>query len=611
MNWEKAMKAAESAAAFAKGIGDRAQELASTEFKVCNHCLKTTKYSRAAVEMGLMQYDLCRVCATLNCTECLQVSGLPIPPDMWNHSQKQPSNGRAMACPVCRDMITKRAINEFVTCFIDDFDENVRVFLEDGDGSKDWVKPGACEDTHSRRAFRAAKFANIVIDFVPIGTLTVKAIRFALYGSQIMQMIVPEDISVILSPVMEGIQAFGVKGPEGILRLYYLGCHHELMRRLHPETAYSNRELGDVGVMSPNCSWELLDLVGAYAGPAMWMYNCQLPSPKNTNDWTCWFLSRIVAVDNWTLLAAISETTKLPDGKYSPAFCLVARRSPTKEAMLVIRGSTTSGCWAINAKYTCIDFTYQSIKRGPVETKVHMGMYDATTSILQSYDMWRHLVVLAKEGFIIRLVGHSMGGATAAVIAAELVNRFTHMVKSDQISSLPSIKAICYGTPPCVSADLSSALFDDELVVTVVNQDDFVPRLCRHTLLQLVDQIKEIETVSKTWRDSDLEHMRLYTANLGLTGLTNEVSKPAVIQQNQEGETVENREEMEITELKGTGDSTKEKISVELEKQSSDEAKDADWTNDVLVVPGVIINIFERNGKFSIGVIVSPKPLHL
>ena len=185
------------------------------------------------------------------------------------------------------------------------------------------------------------------------------------------------------------------------------------------------------------------------------------------------------------------------------------------------------------------------------------------------------------------------------------------MVKSDQISSLPSIKAICYGTPPCVSADLSSALFDDELVVTVVNQDDFVPRLCRHTLLQLVDQIKEIETVSKTWRDSDLEHMRLYTANLGLTGLTNEVSKPAVIQQNQEGETVENREEMEITELKGTGDSTKDKISVELEKQSSDEAKDADWTNDVLVVPGVIINIFERNGKFSFGVNVSPKPLHL
>lgn len=590
MNWEKALKAAESAATFAKNLGDRAQELASTEFRVCNHCLKTTKYTRAAVEVGLTQYDLCRVCGTLNCSECLQVSGLPIPTDMWSHSQKQPSHGKALACPVCRDTITKRAINEFVTFFVADFDENVRQFLEGGE-VRDWTKPGVCEDTHSRKAFRAAKLANIVIDYVPIGTLTVKAIRFALYGSQIMQMIVPEDISVILSPVMEGLQAFGVKGPEGILRLYYLGCHHELMRRLHPETAYANRELGDVGVVSPNCSWELLELAGAYAGPAMWMYNCYLPSPKNTNDWSCWFLSRIVAVDHWTLLAAISETTKLPDGKYSPAFCLVARRSPTKEAMLVIRGSKTSGCWAINAKYACIDFVYRSPKRGSVQAKVHLGMHEAMSSILQSYDMWRHLVLLAKEGFALRVVGHSMGGATAAVIAAELTNRFTTMVESEQMSSLPSIKAICYGTPPCVSAELSSALFDDELVVTVVNQDDFVPRLCRHTLLQLVDQLKDVEAVSKTWRQSDMEHMKLYAANLGLTGVMSE-AKPVVIQEDSTGNTVENREEMELNNASEKTDS-----AAGNSEAPSIESKDEDWNDDVLVVPGVIVIIFEKNGN--------------
>jgi hypothetical protein len=421
MSWlptiSAALKAAESAknnieaAAFI--AKQKATELSQSVEHVCSSCQKTSIHLQATIELGLTKYEHCRICRQLFCMDCLKMTTIPIPHDMWSleNTQKQPSSGKGLACEVCRDTILKRAINEFVSFAADDFNENVTVFLDESIVDKrEYPCPGFTKDTNSRLALRAAKLADIIIDFTPLGKVATTAIRFALYGSQILSYVVPEDIYVILVPLMEGLQAFEVKGPSGVLKLYYLGCFHERERKMNPELEFAHRKPGDEGIVDSPCGEDLLDLCGRYAGVAQWMYNCQLPSPNTGNDWSCWYLSRLIRIDSWVLLASLNETTKLPNGKNCPSFCLAARYTPNREVVLNIRGSKSAGCWAINAKYQSSDFTY-SRHGGPVVAgKVHKGMLDAATSILDQYEIFRHLYNLAKVGFKIRVVGHSMGG---------------------------------------------------------------------------------------------------------------------------------------------------------------------------------------------------------
>ncbi|KAJ1721281.1 hypothetical protein LPJ53_004177 [Coemansia erecta] len=76
----------------------------------------------------------------------------------------------------------------------------------------------------------------------------------------------------------------------------------------------------------------------------------------------------------------------------------------------------------------------------------------------------------------IRIVGHSLGGSTAAIL--------TIMVQSvrSRLSGLGidtdeyDIKGYCYGPAPCVSEDIAERFRD--CIETYVNNDDLVPRLC-------------------------------------------------------------------------------------------------------------------------------------
>lgn len=146
----------------------------------------------------------------------------------------------------------------------------------------------------------------------------------------------------------------------------------------------------------------------------------------------------------------MNETTKLPNSAKCPAFALLARcyDAPTftyphtheqrqkskgndskpvrKEVMLVIRGSASTMDWSINLEEPVVYYPYHYFTSHHTITTVydyvHFGMYKAVMSMLDHYNLRAYLTSLLKEGYEIKVVGHSLGAAVSTLLAAELRN---------------------------------------------------------------------------------------------------------------------------------------------------------------------------------------------
>ncbi|KAL8513756.1 hypothetical protein ACS0TY_013023 [Phlomoides rotata] len=94
------------------------------------------------------------------------------------------------------------------------------------------------------------------------------------------------------------------------------------------------------------------------------------------------------------------------------------------------------------------------------------------------------------KGFRLRLVGHSLGGATASLLAMMLRKKsYRELGFSPDI-----ITAVAYATPPCVCKELAESCFD--YVTTVVMQDDMIPRLSAASLTRFRNEIVETDWVN-------------------------------------------------------------------------------------------------------------------
>ncbi|XP_031099569.1 uncharacterized protein LOC116003783 isoform X3 [Ipomoea triloba] len=94
------------------------------------------------------------------------------------------------------------------------------------------------------------------------------------------------------------------------------------------------------------------------------------------------------------------------------------------------------------------------------------------------------------EGFRLRLVGHSLGGAIASLLAIMIRKK-----SPQELGFNPDIvTAVGIATPPCVSQDLAEKCSD--YVVTVVMQDDIIPRLSVASLIRLRNEIIQTDWMS-------------------------------------------------------------------------------------------------------------------
>lgn len=106
------------------------------------------------------------------------------------------------------------------------------------------------------------------------------------------------------------------------------------------------------------------------------------------------------------------------------------------------------------------------------------------------------------EGYRLRLVGHSLGGAIASLLAI-MLRRKTH---KDLGFNPDIVSAVSYATPPCLSRETADNCSD--YITTVVMQDDIIPRLSVATLTRLRNEIIQTDWTSildKEDRESVLE----------------------------------------------------------------------------------------------------------
>eukprot|EP00816_Leptocylindrus_hargravesii_P009631 CAMPEP_0196801978 /NCGR_PEP_ID=MMETSP1362-20130617/1728_1 /TAXON_ID=163516 /ORGANISM="Leptocylindrus danicus, Strain CCMP1856" /LENGTH=812 /DNA_ID=CAMNT_0042173173 /DNA_START=702 /DNA_END=3137 /DNA_ORIENTATION=- len=121
------------------------------------------------------------------------------------------------------------------------------------------------------------------------------------------------------------------------------------------------------------------------------------------------------------------------------------------------------------------------------------------------------LVHLAKNGYRIRVTGHSLGGGVASLLGALIRQHFEHRaslqdslsVNTDKIALNKTrkwfkrndlLRVYTYGTPSCVDERLAKHMHD--FVISTVLHDDIVPRLTPTSVRRL---IKHLLFIRETW----------------------------------------------------------------------------------------------------------------
>lgn len=532
---------------------------------------------------------------------------------MWHVNAKRSDDGYGLLC-------IHKCYPQFVTIWMTELIEKecarsitiLTEYLTQGEyGSV--PKPNPVEDSKERKAKRLLYIADYASQIVGYD-IYFKAIKYAAMGTGAMTVLLQGDTAKVLYPLMECLKQFGVEGPTGLMRVYYLGCHYQLQRQLDLCLESVGHAQGDRGVLQQSCPLSLLDYVGRYSGPAQWLYSASLPSPHDTDDWRSWYLSRLVLCQGWTLLYHQVESSTLYNGTSCPAFALVTRQdSDGKEALLVVRGTQSSVDWTINLSETMYSFVYRSGPRGevPVSGGVHTGMMLGALAILDVYGMRACLHSLIERGFDIKIVGHSLGAGTAALLTAELKNGlYTAAISrnggdSPLSSPLPRVTAVGFGSPPVMDETIADAFLSDDMMVTVVHRDDIVPRLCRFNLENLAKEVVNVTQVSDKWMAEDQICFKRYGSTYGMMG---DMSSGSVVEGGVEQPSAASLGSS--AEMKSGGDSAQiveEDPYLEVDNPADavpiileSNAHIVDQPSAVpFVIPGKIIHLFISNARYN------------
>jgi len=535
---------------------DSARKFIVSASKV-EHCSDCNKEEFTALNILIN----CDSCSKRFCKKCISKSNLVIPPSQLRGSQRESSTHM-----LCHSSCKMMAINYWMEIRKDElkekYDHYINNYLLDEKYKVFFDKPNSLEDTSYRKALRMARIAEVAASVAGL-SYTFTAVKYLYYGSEIVNQIIAGDLLNALGPVMDSLKAFDIKGSTGVLNLYYLGCKHVMDLKIYPTLEYSGYDLLDDGVIRATCPPDLLHYAGKYFSCSQWLYASLLPSPHDDTEWSAWYLTRLVSRQGWTVIACVNETTKLLDGSKCPAFALLVRckrknkkefhsvdlssdplldylddgifhTDIEREAVLAIRGTSSTMDWSINLDEKAKPFTFYTKRRenhNPyavysddltalglqgITGHVHSGMYGGAVAILESFAMRKYLSLLSINGYSVKIVGHSLGAGTAALIAAELRNGY--LLSSNEILRSAKIRALTIATPACTSASISDAFAYDRLVLNVIKWSDAVPRFTRSNISKLAAEIVEYKAISEQWRSEDTDALKAYAASYGKAG---------------------------------------------------------------------------------------------
>jgi hypothetical protein len=113
------------------------------------------------------------------------------------------------------------------------------------------------------------------------------------------------------------------------------------------------------------------------------------------------------------------------------------------------------------------------------------------------------ILLLARQGYKIRLTGHSLGGSCAALLGSLIKRHFEFHLSSTMFMDDETLKVYSYGSPACVDAKLSD--YAKSYVINCVLHDDVIPRLTPTSIRALLKHLLYIrETWVKTHLNEDL-----------------------------------------------------------------------------------------------------------
>ncbi|KAJ2852401.1 hypothetical protein IWW36_000288 [Coemansia brasiliensis] len=154
----------------------------------------------------------------------------------------------------------------------------------------------------------------------------------------------------------------------------------------------------------------------------------------------------------------------------SQLFCpsyFVAHDRQCNAVVLVVRGT-------MSAEDTVVDLSCEYTKwNGGL---VHSGMKASAQWLFLEVVPQIFAYASSQNIRSIRIVGHSLGASTAAILTIMLQESRLRLTKLGVDIDQFDIHAYCYGPAPCVSDNIADRHRD--CIDTFVNRDDLVPRLC-------------------------------------------------------------------------------------------------------------------------------------
>jgi hypothetical protein len=118
------------------------------------------------------------------------------------------------------------------------------------------------------------------------------------------------------------------------------------------------------------------------------------------------------------------------------------------------------------------------------EIRAHEGILASSIKLLNEIHPLLEPYV-TKQGYTVRLVGHSLGAGVASVLAVLLRTKYIQLHKDNQLH------AYCFGTPPVL--DMAAAQKSHDFVTAVVNRDDCFTRMSMGNAEILVRFLEKID----------------------------------------------------------------------------------------------------------------------